>query len=168
MNYPTPRVVLTPPACRISTLRLEILPTFQTFCWISTLQLEILPEIWLHLSQNLTDFQENWLTVNSLSGAGIPEILKCNHSYTKPSALIHHFPKRTPGHPAVLKVSSPLGPPASTQNPTKIQQKLNRPNTAEKKASRPQVDVQRVPTWTPNAPTTSEIEVRSRSWRGIW
>ena len=131
MNYPTPRVVLTPPACRISTLRLEILPTFQTFCWISTLQLEILPEIWLHVSyrfkRELTECQfsqrsrypGNPRNATTLSRNLLFRVQMSLNAC--PGRLAHHI------------VCLPLGPPAGTQDPTKILQKFYSTNIAERK-----------------------------------
>ena len=97
---------------------------FQTSFWISTLRREIPPEIRLHLSEDLTDSKENWLKINSLSGAGVPANLKMwplSHETVCFDSKCHYRQGRGPSR---LPLASAPGTPRrhenSNKNPTAI------------------------------------------------
>ena len=115
------RVVRTPSSCC----------NFRTSFWISTLRLEILPEIWLHVSyrfkRELTECQfsqrsrypGNPRNATTLSRNLLFRVQMSLNAC--PGRLAHHI------------VCLPLGPPAGTQDPTKILQKFYSTNIAERK-----------------------------------
>ena len=88
-----------------------------------------------NLSENLTNSERTDLS-QFFQRSRNPGNLKMQPLSSDISVLSQNVNKRKPRDHFPRKVSSPLGPPAGTQNPTKIIHKFNSTDSAEKIATR--------------------------------
>ena len=85
---------------RISILRLEILPEFESV-------------------RKSDKFRKDWLKVSSFSGTGIPEIWKCTHSLSKLLFSLKMSINECPGASANVWCRTPGGPRPTPKIPQK-------------------------------------------------
>ena len=140
---------------------------FRNSCWISTLRLEIPPEFQLNLSQNLTHSGRTSLGSILSAEQVAQKSSKCNLSQAKPFVLTPDITKCKGGVGVPGLWLVPLGPPACTQNPTKIQNEFNRTNIADKITSRLRNRDPKAPNMDPTPAKISEIKVWSWYWKCI-